>query len=54
LPPIAIMAYLGRYALPKQVFPMVLFGDAITPDGALDAVLVTRVCATETPTAASL
>jgi methylglutaconyl-CoA hydratase len=45
LPPAAIMAYLGRYALPKQVFPMVLFGDAITPDAALNAGLVTRVCA---------
>ncbi|MDP9157604.1 MAG: enoyl-CoA hydratase/isomerase family protein [Pseudomonadota bacterium] len=45
LPPAAIMAYLGRYALPKQVFPMLLFGDAITPDAALAAGLVTRVCA---------
>jgi methylglutaconyl-CoA hydratase len=44
LPPAAIMAYLGRYTLPKQVFPMVLFGDAITPDTALNAGLVTRVC----------
>jgi methylglutaconyl-CoA hydratase len=43
LPPAAIMAYLGRYALPKQVFPMVLFGDAITPDAALNAGLVTRI-----------
>ncbi len=47
LPPAAIMAYLGRYALPKHVFPMVLFGDAITPDAALNAGLVTRVCAPE-------
>ncbi|SAL27810.1 enoyl-CoA hydratase/isomerase [Caballeronia sordidicola] len=45
LPPAAIMAYLGRYALPKHVFPMVLFGDAITPDAALNAGLITRVCA---------
>jgi methylglutaconyl-CoA hydratase len=45
LPPAAIMAYLGRYALPKQVFPMVLFGDAITPDAALNAGLVTRISA---------
>jgi methylglutaconyl-CoA hydratase len=44
LPPAAIMAYLGRYALPKQVFPMVLFGDNITPDAALNAGLVTKVC----------
>jgi methylglutaconyl-CoA hydratase len=47
LPPAAIMAYLGRYALPKHVFPMVLFGDAITPDAALNAGLITRVCAPE-------
>ncbi|WP_438393222.1 enoyl-CoA hydratase/isomerase family protein [Caballeronia sp. DA-9] len=45
LPPAAIMAYLGRYALPKHVFPMVLFGDAITPDAALNAGLINRVCA---------
>jgi len=48
LPPAAIMAYLGRYTLPKQVFPMVLFGDAITPETALNAGLVTRVCASDT------
>jgi methylglutaconyl-CoA hydratase len=48
LPPAAIMAYLGRYALPKHVFPMVLFGDPITPDAALNAGLVTRVCAPDT------
>ena len=48
LPPAAIMAYLGRYTLPKQVFPMVLFGDAITPEAALNAGLVTRVCAPDT------
>ncbi|CAB3756978.1 enoyl-CoA hydratase/isomerase family protein [Paraburkholderia humisilvae] len=43
LPPAAIMAYLGRYALPKRVFPMVLFGDPITPAVALDAGLITQV-----------
>jgi methylglutaconyl-CoA hydratase len=47
LPPAAIMAYLGRYALPKSVFPMVLFGDAIRPETALQAGLITRVCAPE-------
>ena len=47
LPPAAIMAYLGRYALPKQVFPMVLFGDAFAPDTALAAGLVTRVVPAE-------
>jgi len=44
LPPAAIMAYLGRYALPKQVFPMVLFGDTITPGVALQAGLITAIC----------
>ncbi|MEM5370825.1 enoyl-CoA hydratase/isomerase family protein [Paraburkholderia azotifigens] len=44
LPPAAIMAYLGGYALPKAVFPMVLFGDVIAPEAALQAGLVTRVC----------
>jgi len=43
LPPAAIMAYLGSYSLPKHVFPMVLFGDEITPEAALTAGLVTRV-----------
>jgi methylglutaconyl-CoA hydratase len=45
LPPAAIMAYLGRYALPKRVFPMVLFGDPIAPAAALDAGLITQVAA---------
>ncbi|SIT51403.1 Enoyl-CoA hydratase/carnithine racemase [Paraburkholderia piptadeniae] len=44
LPPAAIMAYAGRYALPKALFPMVLFGDPVTPDLAMQAGLVTRVC----------
>jgi methylglutaconyl-CoA hydratase len=43
LPPAAIMAYLGRYALPKRVFPMVLFGDPLAPAVALDAGLITQV-----------
>ncbi|WP_144161153.1 enoyl-CoA hydratase/isomerase family protein [Paraburkholderia sp. BCC1885] len=47
LPPAAIMAYLGRYALPKHVFPMVLFGDEFTPEAALAAGLVSRVIAPE-------
>jgi methylglutaconyl-CoA hydratase len=45
LPPAAIMAYLGRYSLPKVCFPLVLFGDAFTPEQALAAGLITRVCA---------
>ena len=44
LPPAAIMAYVGRYALPKALFPMVLFGDTLTPAIALEAGLITRVC----------
>lgn len=44
LPPAAIMAYAGRYALPKALFPMVLFGDALTPAAALQAGLITKVC----------
>jgi len=45
LPPAAILAYLGTYALPKQVFPLVLFGDAIAPEAALQAGLITQICA---------
>jgi methylglutaconyl-CoA hydratase len=48
LPPAAIMAYLGSYSLPKALFGWVLFGDAFTPEQALAAGLVTRVCAPET------
>jgi methylglutaconyl-CoA hydratase len=48
LPPAAIMAYAGTYALPKALFPMVLFGDAITPDEAFRAGLVTRICERDT------
>ena len=44
LPPAAIMAYVGRYALPKTLFPMVLFGDTLTPAAALQAGLITQVC----------
>jgi methylglutaconyl-CoA hydratase len=44
LPPAAIMAYLGHYALPKTTFPLVLFGDRFTPAQALAAGLVNEVC----------
>jgi len=47
LAPAAIMAYLGRYALPKACFPLVLFGDAFTPEQALAAGLITQICAPE-------
>lgn len=45
LPPSAIMAYLGEYALPRFAFPLVLFGDAITPAYALQVGLISQVCA---------
>jgi methylglutaconyl-CoA hydratase len=47
LPPAAIMAYLGRYGLPKACFPLVLFGDAFTPAQALAVGLITQVCEPE-------
>lgn len=47
LPPAAIMAYLGHYALPKRVFPMILLARDFTPAQALDAGLITHVCAPE-------
>ncbi|HEY3597227.1 MAG TPA: enoyl-CoA hydratase/isomerase family protein [Paraburkholderia sp.] len=53
LPPAAIMAYLGRYALPKRVFPMVLFGDPLTPAVALEAGLITQICEHEALPAAT-
>jgi len=44
LPPAAIMAYLGEYALPRSVFPLVLFGDSIDPRRAVEVGLISRVC----------
>ncbi|HWY53703.1 MAG TPA: enoyl-CoA hydratase/isomerase family protein [Terriglobales bacterium] len=44
LPPAAIMAYLGEYALPRFTFPLVLFGDPITPQAALQIGLISQVC----------
>ena len=44
LPPSAIMAYLGEYALPRFTFPLVLFGDPITPQDAQLVGLISRVC----------
>jgi methylglutaconyl-CoA hydratase len=43
LPPAAIMAYLGRYALPKRVFPLVLFAQDFTAAQARDIGLVTQL-----------
>jgi enoyl-CoA hydratase/carnithine racemase len=47
LPPAAIMAYLGEYALPRFAFPLVLFGDPINPQQARDIGLISQVCATD-------
>lgn len=47
LAPSAIMAYLGEYALPRHIFPLVLLGDAITPHRALHMGLISQVCPRE-------
>lgn len=47
LAPAAIMAYLGEYTLPRFAFPMVLFGEAITPHRALLIGLISQVCPRE-------
>jgi methylglutaconyl-CoA hydratase len=44
LAPSAVMAYLGEYALPRFAFPLVLFGDPISPQLALQAGLISQVC----------
>lgn len=43
LPPAAIMAYLGEYALPRHVFPLVLFGEPFTPEHARAIGLISDV-----------
>jgi methylglutaconyl-CoA hydratase len=43
LAPAAIMAYLGEYALPRFAFPLVLFGDPITPQQAREIGLISQV-----------
>jgi methylglutaconyl-CoA hydratase len=47
LAPAAIMSYLGEYALPRFAFPLVLFGDPITPQQALQIGLISQVCPAE-------
>ena len=47
LAPAAIMSYLGDYALPRFVFPLVLFGDPIDPQRALQIGLISQVSAAE-------
>ena len=44
LAPAAIMAYLAEYALPRFAFPLLLFGDPIFPQQALQIGLISRVC----------
>ena len=44
LPPAAIMAYLGEYTLPRFAFPLVLFGDSINGERALQIGLISHVC----------
>ena len=43
LPPAAIMAYLGRYALPKRIFPLILLGAEFSPAQAHELGLVTQL-----------
>ena len=43
LAPAAIMAYLGEYALPRFAFPLVLFGDPIDPQRAMEIGLISQV-----------
>jgi methylglutaconyl-CoA hydratase len=43
LAPAAIIAYLGEYALPRFAFPLVLFGDPIEPQRALQIGLISQV-----------
>ena len=43
LAPAAIMAYLGEYTLPRNAFPLVLFGDPVAPRRALEIGLVSEV-----------
>lgn len=43
LPPAAIMAYLGRYALPKRIFPLILLAPEFSPAQAQDLGLVTQL-----------
>jgi methylglutaconyl-CoA hydratase len=44
LAPSVVMAYLGEYALPRFTFPLVLFGDPISPQLAMQAGLISQVC----------
>ncbi len=43
LAPAAIMSYLGEYTLPRFAFPLVLFGDPIDPQRALQIGLISQI-----------
>lgn len=45
--PSDIVTYLGEYALPRVAFPLVLFGDPISPVRALQVGLISQICAPE-------
>ncbi len=47
LAPSDILAYLGKYALPRVAFPLILLGDAISPVRALQVGLISQICASE-------
>jgi methylglutaconyl-CoA hydratase len=47
LAPSAVMAYLGEYALPRFTFPLVLFGDPISPQLAMQGGLISQVCSAD-------
>jgi methylglutaconyl-CoA hydratase len=47
LAPAAIMSYLGDYTLPRFAFPMVLFGDPIDPQRAMQIGLISEVTTAE-------
>jgi methylglutaconyl-CoA hydratase len=44
LAPAAIISYLGEYILPRHAFPMVLFGEPIDANRALQIGLISQVC----------
>jgi methylglutaconyl-CoA hydratase len=44
LAPVAIMSYLGEYALPRFAFPLILFGEPIDPHRAQQIGLISQVC----------
>jgi methylglutaconyl-CoA hydratase len=47
LAPSAVMAYLGEYALPRFAFNLVLFGDPISPQLAMQHGLISQTCAAD-------